>query len=292
MKKLLLTLLFAISVWTFVGNVYAGKSIPEPKSWSHPEIIEHAKEIAPTNSEGKPFNKLGKVYSSMDENRVDVSSASASELQKYASAKYHAFPDAMAGKLPKSCDDYPANISFVYISGIAFISLNAIKKSNRDWASSCLESIQRNIIKENDQKSVSNTELESMLEDIVFCRESSGIFFKKKNRYLPHFKKSKGWYEPKEEVKAFGGKVLSFSTSAGMSPGATVIVDMDFDVAKERIESYGLIFDSCDHKKNMDMKYCEKKIPEKRRTVALLRHKKTKSSPWVSAIMCIHPYVK
>jgi hypothetical protein len=277
----------------FVDKVITGETIPEPKSWSYPEINEYAKEITPTNIEGKPFNMLGRVYSSFDEKRIDSSSASANELQKYATAMYHAFPDAMARKLPKPCDDhYPANIAFDYISGLAFISLNAIEKGNRDWAKRCLETIQEKIKKENDPDDVNNSELETMLVNMALCRKSAWAFFDKEKRYLPHFKKSKRRYMPKGELKAFDGRVLSFSTFAGMSPGITVIVDMDFDVVKERIEAYGLIFDSCDHIDNMDMKLCRKEIPGKRRSIALLRHKETESSPWVSAIMCVRPYVK
>ena len=41
----------------------AEDAVPEPKSWTFPEVIEYAREITPDNVEGKPFNKFGMVYS-------------------------------------------------------------------------------------------------------------------------------------------------------------------------------------------------------------------------------------
>lgn len=123
----------------------ADKSMSEPDSWSFPEVIEHARNISPTNIEGKPFNRFGLVYSSEEVASLRLSSLSAEELQKYADIVTHAYPDAVSRQLPEKCDTLPVEkMNETAVAGVAYVSINATKPSTRMWAKECLAAIQNN----------------------------------------------------------------------------------------------------------------------------------------------------
>ena len=132
----------------FVTNYMASLEgdIPEPESWSFPDVIESARKIAPNNLEGRPFNKFGLSYSREVLGGLNVSAMSAKELQNYADIVAHAYPDAVSKQLPRSCDDVPIDqVNETSLAGIAFVSINAVNEETRIWAKECLSIIQRKL---------------------------------------------------------------------------------------------------------------------------------------------------
>ncbi|QSX38192.1 hypothetical protein [Shewanella sedimentimangrovi] len=120
----------------------------EPESWAFPDVIEHARKISPNNSEGKPFNQFGLVYSSEEVASLKLSILSATELQKYADIVTHAYPDAVAKQLPEQCHNLPVEqLNETAVAGIAYISINATNSTTRKWATECLSAIQCNFAK-------------------------------------------------------------------------------------------------------------------------------------------------
>jgi len=116
--------------------------------------------------------------------------------------------------------------------------------------------------------------VETTLEDLLVCKETWGSVFNRdlangstmadprniKKVYLSKFTKKNNFYAPKKEMKIFGGTVVTFSaTTAGMSPGVSVLLDMDFEIGKKKFEdNYQIIFDEC--KQAQYDKACYKKI--------------------------------
>ncbi|WP_345552462.1 hypothetical protein [Microbulbifer aestuariivivens] len=142
----LLCLLEGCADQQFVTNYMssAESEIPEPESWSFPDIVESARKISPNNLEGRPFNKFGLAYPMGVLSNLDVSSMRAKELQNYADVVTHAYPDAVSRQLPRSCDEVPINqLNETSVAGIAFVSLNAINEETRKWAKECLIIIQK-----------------------------------------------------------------------------------------------------------------------------------------------------
>jgi len=125
------------------SNTQAEESIISPESWSFPQVIEFARKITPNNVEGRPFNQFGLVYSSEELSKLDFSKMNAEKLQNYADIVTHAYPDAVAKQLPSSCDSVPVEkLNETAIAGIAYISIHASKVETRNWAKSCLSTIQ------------------------------------------------------------------------------------------------------------------------------------------------------
>jgi hypothetical protein len=124
-------------------QIHAGETFPTPESWSFPQVVESAREISPNNIEGKPFNQFGLVYSSEFLAKLELSSMSAEELQKYADIVTHAFPDAVAKDIPESCNEIKAeNLNETAIAGLAYISINALNQDTRIKAANCLIIVQ------------------------------------------------------------------------------------------------------------------------------------------------------
>jgi hypothetical protein len=124
----------------------SNKSIPEPLSWSFPDIIESARKISPKNIEGHKFNALGLVYSTEKLKLIDMKNMSADKLQVFADAVTHAYPDAISREIPESCKDIPlSNFNETAIAGLAYISVNAIESDSRNRAKNCLLEVQKKL---------------------------------------------------------------------------------------------------------------------------------------------------
>jgi hypothetical protein len=147
MRKMKNTIAFVLLI-SIAEFALADDPVLEPESWSFPEVIEHARKISPNNSEGKPFNQFGLVYSSKEVASLKLSSLSAKELQKYADIVTHAYPDAVAKQFPENCDVLPVEkLNETAVAGIAYASINAIKPNTRKLATDCLAAIQSNFAK-------------------------------------------------------------------------------------------------------------------------------------------------
>ncbi len=121
---------------------------PEPRSWSFPAIVEHAREINQTNIEGKPFNRYGLAYSSEELDSITLSELDPKELQNYADIVTHAFPDAVAKRLPTDCSSIAVEeLNQTAVAGIAYISINAIGEQTKRDAENCLKIVQQNLKK-------------------------------------------------------------------------------------------------------------------------------------------------
>jgi len=115
--------------------------------------------------------------------------------------------------------------------------------------------------------------VETTLEDLLTCKETWGSIFTRdlangskmnspsniKKIYLIDFNKQNIFYTPKEEMKLFNAKVVTFSTTAGTSPGVSLLLDIDFDTLKKNLKDKNQItFDKCRETKYS--KSCTKKI--------------------------------
>jgi hypothetical protein len=122
----------------------AHSPIPEPPTWSFPDVIESARSITPQNIEGRPFDQHGLAYAPETLDALPVATMSALELQKYADIVTHAYPDAVFQQAPPSCQD-PAldRANATAIAGIAYVSLHAIDPATRKRASTCLAEVQQ-----------------------------------------------------------------------------------------------------------------------------------------------------
>ena len=126
----------------------AEEVVLEPASWSFPEVIQHARKIAPQNIEGKPFNNFGLVYTEKEASTLSLSTLPASELQKYADIVTHAYPDAVAKQLPNSCEVLPVEqLNETSLGGIAYVSINAKSEAARAKAKACFSVLQKNLAK-------------------------------------------------------------------------------------------------------------------------------------------------
>lgn len=125
---------------------FADAEIPEPTTWSFPDIIECARKIAPHNIEGRKFDQFGLAYSISELKKLPVATMSSEDLQKYADIVTHAYPDAMFRQFPVSCKEMPIDqMNETSIANIAYVAHNAVDKSTRDRAESCLKEIQKRL---------------------------------------------------------------------------------------------------------------------------------------------------
>lgn len=131
---------------TAVPVVDTQQEIPEPASWSFPDVVESAREISPHNVEGKPFNEFGLVYPQSEVETLSLATLSAEELQKYADIVTYAYPDAVFQQILVSCEEIPLDqINETTIANIAYVSLQAIDSGTREEAAICLSEIQERI---------------------------------------------------------------------------------------------------------------------------------------------------
>jgi len=143
--------------------------------------------------------------------------------------------------------------------------------------------------------------IETTLEDLLMCNETWGSVFKRdlangskirdprniKKVYLSEFDKQNHLYTPKTDMKIFEGKVITFSTTAGTSPGVSVLLDIDFKEIKKTFEDkYKIVFDECRQTKHS--KGCSKKI-SKSQTFMILETGISKTKKGVMAA-CALPY--
>lgn len=122
----------------------ASGKLPEPSSWSFPDVVESARAITPRNVEGRVFNQFGLAYSTQELDALPVATMSADELQKYADIVTHAYPDAVFRQIPASCNDVSLDgMNTTAVAGIAFISIHAVELPTRQKATTCLGELQR-----------------------------------------------------------------------------------------------------------------------------------------------------
>lgn len=123
------------------------ETIPMPKTWAFPQVIESARAISPNNVEGKPFNRFGLVYTPEELAKLTLSSMSAEELQKYADIVNHAYPDAVARGIPFSCNDLSVEkLNETAVAGLAYVSLHALNEKTRVKAANCLVVVQNKLV--------------------------------------------------------------------------------------------------------------------------------------------------
>lgn len=121
----------------------SSEDIPEPESWSFPQVVDSARKLSPKNLEGKAFNEFGLAYSREELSRLNVSRMTPEKLQKYADVVTHAYPDAVGRSIPCNCSSIPIEtLNETSVAGIAFVSLNAIEESTRQCAKACLIIVQ------------------------------------------------------------------------------------------------------------------------------------------------------
>ena len=127
-------------------EAFTADNIPEPATWTFPDVIESARKISPRNVEGRLFNKFGLVYSSDELGNLPVAAMSSEDLQKYADIVTHAYPDAVYRQFPATCKKIPIKqMNETAIAGIAYVSLNAIDPDTREKAGICLREIQKRL---------------------------------------------------------------------------------------------------------------------------------------------------
>jgi hypothetical protein len=125
------------------GDPVVQNPIPEPRSWSFPDVIESARAISPRNVEGRTFNQFGLAYSLEELNALPVATMTPQELQKYADIVTHAYPDAVFRQTPASCKELPIDqINTTSIANVAYVSLHAIVPATRERAANCLRELQ------------------------------------------------------------------------------------------------------------------------------------------------------
>ncbi len=145
MKMNLLVIISCIFLFSS-ALVTAEENIASPASWSYPEVIDSARAINPKNIEGLPFDQFGLAYTFSDLAKLKFSSMSADQLQKYADIVTHAYPDAIAMQLPDACDELPVEqMNETAIAGLAYVSINAVKKETRTKVKKCFEIVQKKL---------------------------------------------------------------------------------------------------------------------------------------------------
>jgi hypothetical protein len=121
----------------------AQRSIPEPASWSFPDVIESARAISPRNVEDRAFDQAGLAYTPEELNALPVATMSPLQLQRYADIVTHAYPDAVFQQTPASCKDPSLDqINATAVAGIAYVSLHAVDPVVRERAAVCLREVQ------------------------------------------------------------------------------------------------------------------------------------------------------
>ncbi|MBN1904983.1 MAG: hypothetical protein JW927_07790 [Deltaproteobacteria bacterium] len=129
-------------------ETYATSDLPEPATWAFPDVIECARKIAPRNIEGRIFDQLGLAYSRSEVKKLPIATMSSDDLQKYADIVTTAYPDAVFRQFPVSCKEIPIDqMNETSIANIAYVAHNAIDKSTRERAESCLKEIQKRLTK-------------------------------------------------------------------------------------------------------------------------------------------------
>src|SRR5512133_2171277 len=120
--------------------------IPEPSSWSFPDVVESARKLAPRNVEGKEFDQFGVAYSLAELDSVPMATMPAGELQKYADIVTHAYPDAVFRQIAMDCKSTPVEgLNSTAVAGVAYVSLHAQDPETRRAADQCLSEIQRRL---------------------------------------------------------------------------------------------------------------------------------------------------
>ena len=120
--------------------------IPEPSSWSFPDVVESARRVAPRNVEGKEFDQFGVAYPVSELDSVPMATMPAGELQRYADIVTHAYPDAVFRQIANDCKATPVEgLNSTAVAGIAYVSLHAQDSENRRGAAECLAEIQRKL---------------------------------------------------------------------------------------------------------------------------------------------------
>jgi len=143
--------------------------IPEPPSWSFPEIVESARSISPHSVEGRPFNQNGLSYPVNEIMELPVASMSAEDLLKYADVVTHAYPDAVFRELGISCDDVPlGSLNGGSLANLAYVAKYAIDRDAREQASTCLAVLQERMRKR-------DTETEADFNDLSWHKSDSGL---------------------------------------------------------------------------------------------------------------------
>ncbi|BFM14965.1 hypothetical protein R50073_11480 [Maricurvus nonylphenolicus] len=128
----------------------------------------------------------------------------------------------------------------------------------------------------------------------IFDREKPGLRYRSnfiEERYLSYFEEiDRGVYEPKTDINLFGAKILSFNPfTAGMSPGVSVSVNMDFSEMKESVESLkGVTLERCNG--NSAVYYCGAKV-SKKKSLAVIKTKSSRGE-WITSVACVYPYRK
>ncbi|MEC8080975.1 MAG: hypothetical protein VX148_05780 [Pseudomonadota bacterium] len=123
-------------------------NIPQPESWSFPQVIYSALKIAPTNIEGRPFNKFGLAYPLSKYSSLDLASLPLDELQKYADVVTYAYPDAISRRFSEDCSGVPlSKVNAVSLGGMAYVSNHAVQKSAREKSLKCFTVIQERLKK-------------------------------------------------------------------------------------------------------------------------------------------------
>lgn len=125
-------------------SVIGKLSLPVPKSWQFPQVIDLARTITPRNRAGRPFDRDGLAYSLEQLNALPVLTLSPAELQNYADIVTHAFPDAAFIRTTSlmSCGTIPADqLNTTAIANLAFVSLQAKCPANRAEAAICLQEL-------------------------------------------------------------------------------------------------------------------------------------------------------
>lgn len=127
-------------------KVASGGVIPQPTSWSFPDVVESARKVATRNVEGREFNEFGLAYSTEELDAVPMATMSPEELQKYADIVTHAYPDAVFREIGNECEQTPVEqLNSTAVAGIAYVSLHAIESGTRAGAAQCLSSIQEKL---------------------------------------------------------------------------------------------------------------------------------------------------
>lgn len=117
--------------------------IPEPSSWSFPDVVASARVNAPTNHEGRKFDKHGLAYTLRELDAVPIATMSAQELQKYADIVTNAYPDAVFRQAGADYKNLATErINTTAVANVAYVSLHAVDSDMRKLAAGCLEELQ------------------------------------------------------------------------------------------------------------------------------------------------------
>jgi hypothetical protein len=121
-------------------------AIPEPSSWSFPDVVDSARKLAPRNVEGREFGQFGIAYPLAELESVPMATMPAEELRKYADIVTHAYPDAVFRQVADDCKSTPVEgLNSTAVAGLAYVSLHAQNPDNRRGAAECLAEIQRKL---------------------------------------------------------------------------------------------------------------------------------------------------